>query len=137
MPTPWNAPHRLTVDARLRVWGGLSVQSSWLSVWGRSWGLRQNYYDYLALRNQPTSVQGYDFYRPTDHALPVYARLDAGFGFEQTFSQTRVHARIAFVNVTNRRNVYDWSVARTGGGTAQIARTLPGRHPTFLLRLSY
>lgn len=134
-PVPWNAPHRLALDVTIPLQGGVSVNVSWRGTWGRRWSFRQAYYDYLVLLASPVSFSPFDLTQPGEHDLPPFYRLDTGLTFEREVKGLKLQARLFILNVLDRHNIYDWSVEQTETGAAPIARTLPGRHPAFTLRL--
>ncbi|HSG48483.1 MAG TPA: TonB-dependent receptor, partial [Longimicrobiales bacterium] len=74
-PTPWSEPHRVTLGARLPVWGGLALEAESRNVWGRTWALRRAYYDFLAFHDDmgvlPIGL-------PSEDRLPDLHQLDLG-----------------------------------------------------------
>ena len=136
--TPWNEPHRLTLShdfffspkftSRIRMYG----------IWGRSWGFRQSYYDYLAAHADPGQYTPFDLNRPSSDRLPAYYQVDAGLAFKQDVAGTTVELRADAINLLNRRNVVDWSLIRTGAGNLdKVDRRLPGRALAFSLRVGF
>jgi hypothetical protein len=148
LPTPWNEPHRLTLRTTVPLVGGLSALAQAHGVWGRSWGFRQAYYDYLA----PTSdlsreeltggdfgpLTPYDLDDPSDHVLPPLYRIDAGLSYAKTWNGIDLQAQVSLINVLDRANVVEWRLQPQGGGTFdRFARVLPGRRPVFSVRVGY
>ena len=154
--TPWNEPHRLDVAATLAIGAGFSIQSNLSGVWGRTWGFRTAYYDYLSTG---TAVGGdfdggnvaygqvealYDrhgtptFNRPETDRLPALIRLNAGIGYDRTFGNVELGALLQVANLLDRNNVVDRSLLPLAAGGYELRpRTLPGRLPTLSLTVSY
>ncbi len=106
LPAPWDAPHRLhaTLDVQLRRHWTLSVRGQ--GIWGRRWGFRQGYYDFL--RDQEATP--YDLTDPTAHRLPAFLQADLGLAYTRTLGATNIQARLSAINATGRNNVTDWSL---------------------------
>src|SRR5690606_33087813 len=126
-------PHALALDAGVALGGGLRAGASWRGAWGRTWGLRRVYYDYLA--DAAGAFAPFDLDRPEDHALPATYTLDLDLTLVRAVAGTVVEVRGLVANVLDRRNVYDWSLEPAGDGVAALPRTLPGRHLAFSLRV--
>ena len=136
-PVPWNDPHRLSVDARLLLTARFTADFTGRSSWGRRWALRRAYYDYLALRTDPTMLKDFDLQRPDEQKLEPYFRLDAGLTYEQHWGRAGVQMRIFVSNLLDHRNTYDWSIERGEAGETIVPRLLPGRHAGLSLRFDY
>lgn len=135
VPVPGNEPHALVLDAAVALGGGLRAGASGRGAWGRAWGLRRAYYDYLALFDGPDALAPFDLDHPEDHILPATYTLDLDLTLVRALAGTVVEVRGLVANVLDRRNVYDWSLTATGEGTAVLPRLLPGRHYAFSLRV--
>ena len=146
------------IDDAVSVLGGLTAHLQGDGVWGRSWGFRQAYYDYLAPTTcalgtecnaaaleasdlAPSALATfppYDLRRPSDHVLPALYRLDAGLSYGRSWNGIDVQAQVSLVNVLDRPNVVEWRLhPRSDGTYGRFSRTLPGRHPVFSIRISY
>ena len=134
VPVPWNARHRLTLGATTPLFAGLAVDVGWTGAWGRRWGLRQAYYDYLAAAPPPVDLSPFSLDEPDRHRLPPYYRLDLGLSFERAWELGAVRVRLAALNVLDRRNVYDLSLEDGRGGMSPMNRVLPGRHVALSVR---
>jgi len=134
--TPWNEPHRLEFSTDIHATDHLVMQARWQSVWGRSWGFWQSYYDFigaygrqlLELTETPRTtddIEGYDLlsvpmvvdhiraYRlghPEEHHLPALHQLDLSLAYTHTIRTIHVQARADVVNVMNFSNVADWGL---------------------------
>lgn len=136
-PPPWNEPHVLQVNADVQISPAFEVGADWRSVWGRTWGLRRAYYDYIAHREYDGLFADLDLSDPSDSVLPPLHQLDVGGSYLMSLGRARVRARLSVAGVLDRRNVYDWSFGTDDGSASRVGRLLPGRHLTFGLRLDY
>jgi hypothetical protein len=150
VPTPWNEPHRVDAQAEVDVGAGFSLQTSWTGIWGRAWGFRKAYYDYLTGPRPARTTVGYNrvasfierpstpnFNRPSTDRLPAFLNIDAGLGYNRTFGNVELGALLQVSNVLNRRNIIDRSLLPATFGYDMRPRTLPGRLPTLSLTASY
>jgi hypothetical protein len=126
---PWEEPHRLTLDSRLRVARGLDVRAVWQMARGRTWGFRRAYYDYVPHAASGAPVSKELVSRPQDHVLPPFERLDVALMLTRSVGGSRIEASLALLNVLDRSNMFDLSLAP--GGSPGSGRHLPGRQPAF------
>ncbi|MEM6647428.1 MAG: hypothetical protein AAF730_14385, partial [Bacteroidota bacterium] len=108
LPVPWDAPHRLHVMLNVDLHDHWELSVRGQGTWGRRWGFRQAYYDYLTATEQAS--EPFDLSDPTAHRLPAYLQLDLGLAYKRTLGATSVAARLAIINATGRNNVTDWSL---------------------------
>jgi hypothetical protein len=134
--TPWNEPHRLTLDVGVPMGGGVRAMLRWKGTWGRRWAFRRAYYDYFSAEG-PARVGGYRLNAPSDQMLRPLYRLDAGLSYAATWQGARVEAQVQLINVFDRTNTFDWSLRPTDTGLARSVRALPGRRPVFSLTVGY
>lgn len=151
VPTPWNEPHRLDAAADLQLGAGFSLQTNWTGIWGRAWGYRKAYYDYLTSTGAPVSgtvgsnyvfqalskSSAPAFNNPADDRLPPLLTIDAGIGYDRTVGDVEIGALLQVANVFNRNNVIDRSLVPLVFGYEERLRTLPGRLPTLSISVSY
>lgn len=138
VPTPWNEPHRIELGADWMPTDHLTVSARGHSVWGRSWGFRQVYYDYFGHSDQTRHHGGFDFGHPDAHILPPLYRLDVSLAYTQPLGSTSLQARVDVRNVTDHHNVADWRLVRDDDGTWQrTARHLYPRMPSVALRVHF
>ena len=137
MPPPWNQPHQLSADGSYRVLDGLDVRMRWTGAWGRSWGFRRAYYDYLAPQSEPGEYAPFDLSDPASHTLPPFYRMDAGLTWHPDWQLLDARLRADVVNLFDRQNQLDWTLRTVDSGYQRFARTLPGRHVILSLRLSF
>jgi hypothetical protein len=149
-PTPWNEPHRVSVRGSVPLVAGFSLEGAWTGVWGRSWGFRKAYYDFLGrpsggLMNPTASEVRYasgtlvdtDLTDPGSDRLPPIYRLDLGLAFQNSWNGVDITARLRAANVLGRENVADWSLRPAADGPTRLPRTLPGFHPSLMIRVGY
>ena len=106
-PVPWSEPHRLHVNAGIRLFSRLNVSARWRGVWGRMWGFRQAYYNYLATdTDQGLTFGAVDFREPTTelHRLDPLKQLDLGVTYEFKTGPLGVQLRADLLNALNRKN---------------------------------
>ena len=135
---PWNEPHRMFLESDLHVTNSLVVRARWQGIWGRTWGFRQSYYDFLGaygaqlleLLETPRNdiaLAGYDLlsvpvvvdhiraYRlehPEEHRLPVFHQVDTSVEYTHTLGATSVQVRADVINVLGSNNVADWGLVK-------------------------
>ncbi len=154
-PVPWNEPHQLLLAADWLPSTRLTLRARWRSVWGRTWGFRQAYYDFFGAHDTlspaiPAAVrdviqrhvEAYGLDHPRNHRLPALHQLDLSAAYTVPLGAASLQARIDLVNVLGRDNVADWRFAparRTEGDTLLLVREdrrlLPFT-PAFALRIS-
>ena len=150
-PVPWSEPHLVHLSARVNPLRHLQASVRWRGSWGRVWGFRQAYYDFLGTdTDQGLTFGGIDFRQPTDleHQLNPFKQLDLGFAFTTTAGPGDLQIRADILNVTNRRNEADRNLLEViPSETAQIeeetsglirqSRHLLGRALSISLRLRW
>ena len=137
VPASWEQPLRLASNLDVRLAEGVHALGSWQGVWGRPWALRRAYYDYVALTDAAETLTAFDLDRPGNQVLAPFSRFDVGLRAETTIRGVTVEAQTSIVNVFDRANPFDWSLAASAGAPERIARTLPGRHLFVLIGLRY
>lgn len=137
--TPWNEPHRLSLSHDFFLTPTLTTRFRAHGIWGRTWGFRQAYYDYLAAHADPGQYDPFNLTNPSNDKLPAYYQVDAGIAYEQPIRGVSVQLRADVLNLLNRRNEVDWSLFRdTASGTLQkVERTLPGITTALSLRVKF
>lgn len=138
VPVSWNDPHRLTMSSDLLLNDDFTLRVRWFGIWGRTWGFRQAYYDWLNAHAGTLAFPPFNLNRPQDHKLPVMHQLDAGISYNSLVKNARVQFRADLVNVLNRRNVVDWSISNNVQDNAlftQVPRTLPGIQAVFSVKV--
>ncbi|MEM8557679.1 MAG: carboxypeptidase regulatory-like domain-containing protein [Bacteroidota bacterium] len=146
---PWSAPHRLRMDADVRlgrlVPGALAddvgVRGLAQAAFGRAWGYRTAYYDYLLSDTAlDRSVVSDDLLgalaRPNEATLPAEVRLDLGVYLDRRIGPAQLRIDLGVVDALDRANVYDWSRSTPASGGTELARGLPGRRWTAQVRVT-
>lgn len=122
LPAPWNEPHRLEFGLDLLPFQGITLLARWKGVWGRTWGFRQGYYDYLGafasladdlhtdlVRFAQRHLDRYQIDHPDEHGLPPIYQLDLSGAYTHPFSNgSTLQLRVDVLNVLNRDNVSEW-----------------------------
>lgn len=154
-PVPWSEPHQFTVAANWLPTERVALLARWRSVWGRTWGFRQAYYDFFGANEtlSPTilepvlaqiqrHVDAYNLDNPREHRLPGLHQLDLSAAYTLPFGATSLQVRLDLLNVIGRDNVADWrfAPARRADGNLQLLtredrRLLPFT-PAFAVRVS-
>lgn len=109
-PTSWNAPHRAHLSLDLTLPANWTLTARWQGVWGRRWGFRQAYYDFLAPDLQTRRFPPYDLSNPAAHRLPATSRLDLGIAYTREVGSLRLKGRATLVNALDRDNVTGWGL---------------------------
>jgi hypothetical protein len=136
-PTPWNEPHRALISVELRPQPRWVIALRSRGTWGRSWGLRQSYYDLLSLG---TLGEGLPIGNPADLKRPAILETDVGVTWTTRAGPWRAEIGAAVQNVLNRRNVLDYGFYRPVDVAADAAydrvpRYLPGAMPSVSIRV--
>ncbi len=136
-PTPWNEPHRALISLEARPGSGFVMAARSRGTWGRTWGLRQSYYDLLTLGNLGA---GLPITAPEDAPRPAILETDVGVTWTTRVGPWTTELGAAVQNVFNRRNVLDYSLAQTGSVAnsteyEQAPRYLPGALPSISFRI--
>lgn len=123
--TPWNEPHRLEFAMDLVPWKRLTLLTRWKGVWGRTWGFRQGYYDFVGafasiaddlppdlIIKAQDQIDRYRINQPDEHNLPPIYQLDLSAAYTQPFSGgSKLQFRVDVLNVLDRENVSEWHLA--------------------------
>lgn len=138
---PWNQPHRLGVSAEWQAFSHFMIMLQWQSIWGRSWGFRKAYYDYLNLTNS-RNLGKYSFDHPSGDRLSPLHQLDAGISYHLQLHKTELRFRLHVFNLLDHPNVINWWLAPSknkNGNTSYTLnkRTLPGFSPSFSFAISF
>jgi hypothetical protein len=154
-PVPWNEPHRaqLALDvlpapdggrdagaspAGAAGAGGRSGLGATLRVrgaWGRTWALRQAYYDLLSVHGAGV---GLPIGVPGAARRPALYEVDAGAMWARRVGGARVELAASVVDVLGRRNVLDYALApAAGGGFARVRRPALGAQPVVSARVGW
>ena len=142
---PWNEPHRVELEADLYATRNLVMQARWQSIWGKAWGFRQSYYDFLGaygkqlldLLEAPRSdinttgfdllslpvvvehIRAYRLEHPEEHRLPAVYQLDLSVAYTYTVRTARVQVRADAINVLGFNNVADWGLVSDPDAAAE------------------
>jgi hypothetical protein len=138
-PTPWSEPHRLAGSLRLPLAGGLSVETEAGVVWGRTWGLRRAYYDFLTLHG---TDGGPEIEAPGQDPLPTLAQVDVGVSWLGRLAGGPLAELRAELRNVGPRQVLDYSLSRVeaSDGSAsyrRLERYLPGTSLNLSARLAF
>lgn len=120
-PVAWNEPHRLEATLTARPSPRWHLLARLTGVWGRAWGYRRPYYDFVGAYGQlvgPTSpalrdfiertVQAYDLRDPMRATLPPWQQFDVSASYAVPVGAARLTLRADVLNVTNQRNVQEY-----------------------------
>ena len=119
---PWNEPHRVEFALDVVPWDGLTILTRWKGVWGRTWGFRQGYYDYIGafssiaddlppdlIPKAENQINRYRLAHPDEHELPPIYQLDLSGAYNVSLSnESSVQLRVDVLNVLDRVNVSEW-----------------------------
>jgi hypothetical protein len=133
-------PQKLRISAHWRIIPNLMLLLQWQSIWGRSWGFRKAYYDYISIRKS-YSYGNYSFNNPGSDRLPRYSQFNAGISYRVPVGQSSLQFRFDAFNLLNHKNVLNWWLMpyRNDGGSLSYhrkARTATGFRPSLSIKLS-
>lgn len=138
VPVPWDAPHRIFASINLRVGDHWTVLSRWEGVFGRSWGFRQGYYDFLEPNPETPLFAPFDLSNPSRHTRSAFAQWDLGVAYARMVAGVGIQGRVSIMNVLGRQNVTDWSLRYDESAQQYVsqARHAASFIPSFSLRFS-
>ena len=137
LPVPWNQPHRLQLRTLWRVSPVFSTVLKWESVYGRSWGFRQSYYNYLLYEGEGQFGE-YNFQTPENDRMSPFHQVDLSFIYRPEVQFMDLELRADLINLLDRRNTIDWSLQPNQSGGYDIKkRTMPGLNPSLSIRMSF
>ncbi|MEM0960984.1 MAG: hypothetical protein AAGK21_00425, partial [Bacteroidota bacterium] len=136
VPVPWEAPHRLSAEARLAVGRGVSLAGAARAVWGRPWAARNAYFDYLLGPDAPAEATLLAATLDPFERLPLAADMDIAVVVVQPLGLGRVRAQAGIANVLNRPAIADRSARSLATPAMTLDRTLAGRRATLALRVT-
>ncbi len=130
LSAPWSEPFRLELSADLVPMSGLVVLARWRGSWGRTWGYRKAYYDFLsahlndltallkemkengvstdAINRIERQVTNYDLTSPDNHILSPIYQLDLSTAYSMRLGKYSLQVRADLINVLNRDNTAEW-----------------------------
>ena len=139
-PVPWNQPHQLSMTAEAAVTDALRLRLRGEHGWGRSWGFRRTYYDYLGVQPDVDARLAPSLQTPGAHTLAPHTRLDLGARYAVRWGGATLEAHLDVLNVLDRRNPFDWGMRPdegADGGRSRTTRRLPGRRVVGGLSVRY
>lgn len=134
---PWNEPHRLTLRLDAMPSDHWAASLRWTSVWGRTWGFRQAYYDYFGQDSTLRLAGPFDLGDPTAHRLPALHQLDASIAYTRPVGAADLQLRLDVLNVLDHANVLDWRLVDSGGTLHKVDRLRYGRLPSVSLQMRW
>jgi len=137
-PAPWNQPHAVSLQGRVPLVGGVALETDARSIFGRSWGLRRAYFDFLTLHGTEGGPQ---IGLPEDSELPALHQVDLGLSWVGRPWGRLAEVRAELRNAVGGEQVLDYSLRRAtgdGGDTyRRVPRLHPGRRLALTLRLGF
>lgn len=138
---PWNHPHQFGISAEWQAFSDFMVLLQWESIWGRSWGFRKAYYDYLTI-NQSEDLADFNFEDPSGDQLPAFHQLDVGISYQINLEKGNLRMRMDVFNLLDHRNIMNWWLypTQTEGDEISYAikeRKLPGFSPSFSIKFTF
>lgn len=136
LPPPWNEPHRLQLRMLWQPSSTITAVAKWMSIYGRSWGFRPSYYNFLLFRSGET-YGDFTFNSPEDDRLEPFHQLDLSLIYRPSFPALDAELRLDLINVLNRHNTIDWSLESPDGGITyeKVKRTMPGLSPSLSIQI--
>jgi hypothetical protein len=122
VPVPWDTPHRLFLALDMLPLPSWTATLRWQGVFGRSWGFRQAYYDFLEPDPAARVFTPFDLSEPEAHRLPAFSQVDAGLAYSRRVAGVAVQGRIMMTNLLGRKNVTDGSLFYDADRGAYVRR---------------
>ncbi|MBX3147800.1 MAG: carboxypeptidase regulatory-like domain-containing protein [Gemmatimonadales bacterium] len=127
-PTSWNEPHRVLLAVDVAPTRSLALSARARGIWGRTWALRQVYYDLLTLSGRGDELP---IGSPGNDRLSTLYDADVGATWAVPIGGTTTEVGVTVLNALNVTNELDrWLVPQPpGSGTAFATppRLLPRR----------
>lgn len=140
LPVPWNQPHRFQLRTLWRIFPSFTAVAKWEGIYGRTWGFRQSYYNFLFYES-PEAFGDFSFSNPEDDRMDPFHQLDLSFIFKPPLEFMDMEIRADLINVLDRENTIDWSLRPEqpgGNGGYEIKkRTMPGFNPTISIQMDF
>lgn len=130
LTVPWNEPFRLEAGIDLVPLRHMVFLARWRTTWGRTWGYRQAYYDFLgahlndldalledmrangvsadAVRRVQRQIDFYDLTHPESHNLPAIHQLDLSLAYSIPLHRIALQVRADLINAFNTGNTAEW-----------------------------
>ncbi len=130
LSVPWNEPYRVEFGIDLMPLRRTTLLARWKSVWGRTWGFRQAYYDFLsahlndldallddmrangvsadAVRRIERQVEHFDLSHPENHRLSAVHQLDVSLAHSIPIGGLSLQLRADLINALNHQNAAEW-----------------------------
>lgn len=147
LPAPWNEPHRIQARVLGRIVPGLSVIANWQSTFGRTWGFRRAYYDFLVMHNF-SSAGNHDFLSPENDRLKPFHQLDLALVYQASVGEMKTEIRLDLIHLMNRHNTIDQSLVPSKDAVFSAneiterefeirERTMPGFTPSLSVQVGF
>ena len=118
---PWNEPHRVELALDIVPWTPITFLARWRGIWGRTWGFRQGYYDFIGafdtiaddlpsdlIPKAQRQIERFRLNDPDTHELPPVYQLDVSAAYTREITGSRIQLRLDLLNVLDRSNVAEW-----------------------------
>ena len=138
VPTAGIDPHRIQGRILAHITPVFSVVGNWQAAYGRTWGFRQAYYDFMLTHNV-SSFGNFDFTNPANDRLSPFHQVDVGFIYRPKIGRANAELRLDLINVLNRENEIDWNIMQFAGSDEfEIrSRVLPGFTPSVSIAVGF
>jgi len=134
---PWNAPHQVDLGLDWLPAAGLAFSGRWQGIWGRTWGLRQAYYDYFGHSPLTRFHPPFDLGNPSEDRLPALYQLDLGAAYTYRFGPTTLQLRLELLNALDRHNVSDRRLLFLDGQLRTADRPVLPRMTSLAIRVGW
>ncbi|MEX0661341.1 MAG: carboxypeptidase-like regulatory domain-containing protein [Balneolaceae bacterium] len=141
VPSSWNEPHRAQFRAFYIVAEGITFVVKWQGIWGRKWGFRDSYYNYLRFRDVNTAGE-FTFDSPENDHLSAFHQVDVSMIYQPTIGVADLEVRLELINILNRRNTLDQNLVPIISSDESVEyrideRQLPGFYPTMSVQVQF
>jgi Carboxypeptidase regulatory-like domain len=133
-PTPWLEPLRALITLEVEPARGVVLAVRTRGVWGRTWALRQTYYDLFGASGAGT---GLPLSAPGTMERPAILDADIGATFTRRVGAMHVAIGGSLQNAFDRRNVLDYGLRRSAATGIDVFEMVPRYLPSRQLALTF
>jgi len=139
LPPHWNEPHQFQLRSLWHITPLFTAVAKWQSIWGRTWGFRQSYYNFLTYESN-RNYGNFDFKAPEKNRMSPIHQLDVSFIYKPQFAFMDLQIRADINNLLDHQNVIDWGLRKreSANNSYEIKkRKMPGFNPSISIEINF